>query len=111
MEINNLKKLRLEKGLTQKQLCEELKKINCYIDRSTYAKLESGKRKYFHDAIIKLAIFFDTSIDYILGCTDDRTPPTRSREAEEFLNVNIRIKKEAAKKQPREENRIPTEQG
>lgn len=89
MNVENLKKLRLEKGLTQKQVCEELEKMNCYIDRTTYSKFESGKREYFHDFIIKLAIYFDTSIDYILGCTEERTPPSRSKEADDFSNKTV----------------------
>lgn len=92
MKFKNLKKLRLEKGLSQKELCRELEKMNCYIDRSTYSKYESGDRKIFHEIIIKLALYFDTSTDYIIGLSDDRTPPAKNENTEEFLNMKISFK-------------------
>ena len=65
--MENLKKLRIEKGLTQKQLCEELKTVGCYITRSAYAKYETGIRDIPCDILIKFAKFYHTSCDYILG--------------------------------------------
>ena len=63
----NLKSLREDKDLTQKQLCEELKTVGCYISRSTYAKYETGIRNIPCDILIKLAKFYNTTCDYILG--------------------------------------------
>lgn len=70
--MNNLKNLRLENGLTQKQLCEELKKVNCYMSRSAYAKYETGIREMSYEMLMKLALFFDTSTDYIIGFSNKR---------------------------------------
>ena len=64
---NNLKFLREEKELTQKQLCEELKNVDCYITRSAYAKYETGIRDIPCDILIKFAKFYNTTCDYILG--------------------------------------------
>ncbi|MBQ2972869.1 MAG: helix-turn-helix transcriptional regulator [Clostridia bacterium] len=64
---NNLKKIRLEKGLTQEKLCCELRKQGYYIDRTTYSKYETGSRSMSCEALIEFACFFGTSCDYILG--------------------------------------------
>ncbi len=57
-----LKDLRLERNLTRKQLAETLQvseRLICY--------WENGKRECGFDMLIKIANFFDTSIDYLLG--------------------------------------------
>lgn len=92
MEFKNLKILRLEKGLSQKELCRELEKVNCCIDRSTYSKYESGDKKFLNDIIIKIALYYETSTDYIIGLTDDRTQPSKNKHAEDFLNKRISFK-------------------
>lgn len=71
MLITNFKKLREEKGLTQKQLCEELKKFDCYITRSAYAKYETGIRETPIYLIITLFEYYNVSADFLLGLTDE----------------------------------------
>ena len=68
---SNLKKLRLNKGITQKKVCAELAMHGCWIDRSTYAKYETGERVPSIEALIALAVCFETTTDYILGLTDN----------------------------------------
>lgn len=63
----NLKKIRLEKGLSQQKLCIELEKINCYITRSTYTRYETGSRELPCSVLIKLAELYGTTTDNILG--------------------------------------------
>ena len=63
---SNLKILREERGLTQKELCEELKKVNCYITRSAYAKYETGIRDIPCEILVVFARFYGTTCDYIL---------------------------------------------
>ena len=70
--MENLKNLRQERGLTQNQLCEELKKQNYYISRSAYAKYEADIREMNYETLINLALFFNTSTDYIIGFSDKR---------------------------------------
>ena len=67
----NYKKLREEKGLTQKQLCEELKKFDCYITRGAYAKYETGIRETPVYLIITLCKYYNVSADFLLGLTDE----------------------------------------
>lgn len=67
--MNNLKKLRTEKSFTQLALCEDLKKVGLFIDRTTYSKYENGSREMSAGVLIKLSDYFGTSVDYILGRT------------------------------------------
>lgn len=64
---NKLRELRENRGITQEELCEELKKTGYYMTRSTYSKYETGSHNIPCDALIKLAVFFETSTDYILN--------------------------------------------
>lgn len=65
--MENLKELRLDRGLTQEQLCKELRKQGYYIDRTTYTKYENGSRNMPCEALVEFARFFEVSCDYILG--------------------------------------------
>ena len=61
-----IKELRLAKHLTQKD-------VSNYINITTnaYQKYEYGTRKPDIDIFIKLADYFDVSLDYLLGRSDD----------------------------------------
>ena len=61
-----LKQLRKEKGLSQIMLAEELG-----VSGGTVAMWETGKRKPQFEMFDKLCTFFDRSMDYILGASDD----------------------------------------
>lgn len=61
MITERLTRLREEKKLTKKDIAEFLK-----IDQSTYGKYELGKRQPDYDTLLKLADFFDVSVDYLL---------------------------------------------
>lgn len=63
----NLKKIRLEKGFSQKSLCEELGKIGCGMDRTTYTRYETGSRELPCSVLIGLSVFYGVSTDYLLG--------------------------------------------
>lgn len=64
----NLKKLRTEKGLTQEELSKNLN-----INRATYAHYETGRREPDIETLKLLAKYFNVSVDYLLGNSDDRT--------------------------------------
>lgn len=64
--MNNLKKLRIERGYKQLELCNYL-----HVDQGTYSRYESGYRKLDPDTLIKLSKFFNISIDYLLGNIDE----------------------------------------
>lgn len=66
---SRIKKLREEKGLTQRQFADRFQ-----ISPSTIALYEVGKRTPDADTLSKLATFFDVSVDYLLGRTNVRRP-------------------------------------
>lgn len=61
-----LKELRIERGLTQQQLADCLD-----VDRTTVMKWERGERETNFTMLIKIAKFFQVTIDYLLGVSDE----------------------------------------
>ncbi len=64
-----LKDIREDMDITQKELAEYL-----HIKQNTYSQYENGQRNLPVDVLIKLADYFSTSTDYILGLTDNKKP-------------------------------------
>ncbi|MDF8373622.1 helix-turn-helix domain-containing protein [Weissella paramesenteroides] len=62
-----LKELREAKGLSQRQLANELGMVH-----QTYSNYERGEREPRIDVLIKLADYFDVSVDYLIG--HEKTP-------------------------------------
>ena len=60
-----LKELREEKGFTQKQVSDFLS-----VHRTTYMKWENGLREPSNEMLVKIADFFDVSLDFLLGRKD-----------------------------------------
>lgn len=58
----NLKKIRLEKGLTQRQVADY---IGCA--PSVYSRYETGDREPSIDVLIQLSQYLNVSIDHIVG--------------------------------------------
>ncbi len=57
----NLKELRLEKGLSQRELGDVFGVCN-----QTISAWESGKKEPDLDRVVEIAKFFEVSIDYLL---------------------------------------------
>ena len=83
-----LKELRMSKGLTMEQLGKEIETT-----RGTIGNFENGNKKPSLDMLIKIANYFDVSIDYLAGRTDD--PELHQKEDWKsispliFLYINI----------------------
>ena len=67
---NRLRELRELKGLTLKELVDDLKKVDLKISSDTLAKYERGDREPKLERWQKLADYFDVSVSYLQG-TDD----------------------------------------
>lgn len=65
---DHLKVLRKAKGITQKQLAAEISASERGIQQ-----YELGERKPTYDMLIALADYFDVSLDYLVGRSDDPT--------------------------------------
>lgn len=64
-----LKDIREDCDIKQKEIAAFL-----HIKQNTYSQYENGQRQIPIEALMKLAEFFNTSTDYILGLTDDPRP-------------------------------------
>lgn len=62
-----LKDLREDNDLKQEAIAQMLE-----MTRQQYQLYESGKRQIPFDKIIKLAVYYNVSIDYIAGLTNDK---------------------------------------
>lgn len=62
---DRLKQLRVEYGILQKKLAEQLN-----LSQQTISLYESNKRQPDYDTLREIAEFFNVSTDYILGVTD-----------------------------------------
>ena len=62
-----IRDLREDKDLTQKQIAQYLG-----MSQTGYSKYETGENDIPTAVLIKLADFFHTSIDYLLGRTDKK---------------------------------------
>lgn len=69
MNIQNFKEIREENNLLQKDVAKHLK-----IKQQQYSEYEIGKRLIPINYLNDLADFYDTSIDYLLGRTDEKKP-------------------------------------
>lgn len=67
-----LKALREDSDLTQKVIADYL-----HIKQNTYSQYENGQRQIPIDMLIRLAKYYNTSTDYILGLTDEKRPYNR----------------------------------
>lgn len=66
MFIKRLHDLRIDNDLTQQQVADFL-----MCNRQVYARYERGLREIPVSMLMKLADFYKTSVDYILGRTDN----------------------------------------
>ena len=61
-----IRELREDNFLTQQKIADLL-----HIGQRTYADYESGKTRIPVDSLIKLAEYYKTNVDYILGLTNN----------------------------------------
>lgn len=75
MYIKRLKELREDNDKKQKDIAKILQ-----ITRQQYSLYETGKRDIPFEYIIKLAKFYNTSVDYIAQLTDEKKPYPKIKE-------------------------------
>ena len=64
-----IRQLRQEAGISQERLG-----LYLYTDQKTISDYESGRLRIPVPMLIKIARFFDVSMDYITGVSDERIP-------------------------------------
>lgn len=70
---NRIRDLREDRDLTQKEIAGMLG-----MSQTGYSKYETGENDVPTHILIKLADFYGTSVDYILGRTDNIAPYKRA---------------------------------
>ena len=73
MYINRLKEIREDKDLKQEEVAKALG-----IKQQQYSEYERGVVLISIEKLDKLADYYDTSIDYLVGRTDERKPYKKS---------------------------------
>ena len=74
MKYERLRDLREVKDLTQRELAEVL-----HCSQRIYSNYERGDVDIPTEVLKGLACFYDTSVDYLLGLTDERKPYPRRK--------------------------------
>ena len=67
--MNRLRDLREDADLNQTQVAKMLG-----MSQTGYSKYETGENDIPTQVLIRLAAFYHTSVDYLLGLTDRKTP-------------------------------------
>ena len=78
--MNRIKELRNEKGITQADLAKILK-----ISDRAVGYYENGDREPDYTTLLKIAEYFDVSIDYLLGRIDVRKETASAPADKEFV--------------------------
>ena len=60
---DNLRRLRIDTGISQEKLCAELQRRGCDIGRTTYAKYEAGELNIRASVIIELRKIYNCTFD------------------------------------------------
>ena len=88
--------LRKNKGLTLRELSDELGEIK----EATISRYEHGRREPKLDTLLKIADYFDCSVDYLLGRKNYRNieevieKPEKINEIEMMYNIYSKLKKQ-----------------
>lgn len=69
MIFERIRNLREDNDIRQKQIAEYL-----HISQNTYSQYETGAISLSAENAVKLARFYHTSTDYLLGLTDEKVP-------------------------------------
>jgi len=72
--MQRLRDFREDRDISQQKMAELLN-----VAQTTYSDYERGKINIPLDTLKKLALFFDTSIDYLLELTDEAKPYPRKK--------------------------------
>ncbi|MEM5819243.1 MAG: helix-turn-helix transcriptional regulator [Desulfitobacterium hafniense] len=71
--LEHLRSLREDKDLSQKDMAQLLN-----VHQTTYSDYELGRLNIPNLILKQLALFFDTSVDYLLGLTNVQKPYPRA---------------------------------
>lgn len=76
LKYERIRDIRIDRGLTQKDIADIVN-----VKQNTYCQYEIGALNYPLDAVVKLAQYYNVSVDYLVGLTDQPEPYPRKRKA------------------------------
>ena len=79
---NRLKDLREDMDKNQEQIAQIIGTSQSY-----YAQYENGKRALPFDRVVELAKYYNVSLDYIAGLTNDKKGLTKSQLSEDVSHL------------------------
>lgn len=85
--MENLKSLRESRKITQSQLGEYLG-----AKKSAISLWESGKRQPDQETLVRIATYFDVTVDYLLGREEQSSVPQEKAPADDPLTEQIMAK-------------------
>ena len=74
IKMERLRDMREDKDLFQSDIAKILN-----VSQQTYSRYEKDDISIDKDSLIKLALFYNTSVDYLLELTDERKPYPRKK--------------------------------
>ena len=74
MAYDRMKELREDRDWTQQHVADLL-----FINRRTYSAYENGVNAMSPEILMKLSEIYQTSVDYLLGLTDQKKPYPKKR--------------------------------
>ena len=89
-----IKLLREEKELSQLELAKILN-----ISNSTLSQYEAGNRVPGDDIKKKIADYFNVSVDFLLGRTEERNPYTNDKDLDKIDKFLLELKEEMEKEE------------
>ncbi|TJY44270.1 helix-turn-helix transcriptional regulator [Cohnella pontilimi] len=90
-----LRELRLSRNISQEEVARQIG-----ITRSAYSHYEINNRQPVYETLIKLAAYFDVSLDYIIGGTSakHKTEFSDAQDTREIMNLLKHMNQEQRKK-------------
>ena len=74
LKYSRIRDIRIDKDFSQTYVSKQLK-----IAQNTLSQYETGERNVPNEVLVQMACIYDTSIDYLLGVTDDPRPYPRHK--------------------------------
>jgi len=75
LKYGRIRDMRIDNGLTQRQIAKLLN-----VSQNTYSQYEIGVTRYPLDAVVTLAEYYNVSIDFLVGLTDEPAPYPRKQK-------------------------------
>ena len=72
MIFERIRNISEDSDIKQRQVAEYLN-----VSQNTYSQYETGTIALSAETAVKLAVFYGTSVDYLLGLTDEKRPYKR----------------------------------